>query len=223
MIDPDSELGARYQSVMTNPDWYQTNIPCQVGCPAHTAVSTYIGLISQARFDEAYLLNREANVVPGVLGRTCARPCEPVCRRNKIDGKPIAICWLKRAAADHREYRHHAEQPPITKDQIVAVIGAGSAGLAAARDLREMGYPVTIYDDYPTGGGVMVNGIPIWRLPRNVTREESAKKMANFGVEVGTTTRGGRDGLLPHLHPLRCREGLRHVPPLQGRNAFRRV
>ena len=131
MIDPDSELGPRYQSIMTNPDWYQTNIPCQVGCPAHTDVSTYIGLISQARFDEAYLLNRKANVVPGVLGRTCARPCEPVCRRNKIDGKPIAICWLKRAASDHREYRHHAEQPPVTKEKQVAVVGAGSAGLAA--------------------------------------------------------------------------------------------
>jgi NADPH-dependent glutamate synthase beta subunit-like oxidoreductase len=127
MIDPDSELGERYQSIAANPDWYQTNIPCQVGCPAHTDVSTYIGLISQARFDEAYLLNRKANVVPGVLGRTCARPCEPVCRRNKIDGKPIAICWLKRAAADHREYRHHAEQPPITTreecDEYMADIG----------------------------------------------------------------------------------------------------
>src|SRR5947209_3150302 len=132
MFDPDSELGARYQSIIANPDWYQTNIPCQVGCPAHTDVSTYIGLISQARFDEAYLLNRNANVVPGVLGRTCARPCEPVCRRNKVDGKPIAICWLKRAAADHREYQHRAERPPVTKDKTVGVVGAGSAGLAAA-------------------------------------------------------------------------------------------
>src|SRR5229473_6783439 len=123
MIDPDRELEARYQSIATTPDWYQTNIPCQVGCPAHTDVATYIGLISQARFDEAYLLNRKCNIVPGVLGRTCARPCEPVCRRNKIDGKPIAICWLKRAAADHREYRHHAEQPPLTKDKKVADIG----------------------------------------------------------------------------------------------------
>ncbi len=199
MIDPDSELGERYQSVTANPDWYQTNIPCQVGCPAHTDVATYIGLISQARFDEAYLLNRQANVVPGVLGRTCARPCEPVCRRNKIDGKPIAICWLKRAASDHREYRHHAEQPPVTKDKKVAVIGAGSAGLAAARDLREMGYPVTIYDDYPTGGGVMVNGIPIWRLPRNVTREECDEYMADIGVEVRYNTRVGRDVLLTDL------------------------
>ncbi len=193
MIDPDRELEARYQSVTVTPDWYQTNIPCQVGCPAHTDVSTYIGLISQARFDEAYLLNRKANVVPGVLGRTCARPCEPVCRRNKIDGKPIAICWLKRAASDHREYRHHAERPPLTKEKKVAIVGAGSAGLACARDLREMGYPVTIYEQYPTGGGVMVNGIPVWRLPRDVTREECDEYMEDLGVEVKYNIRVGRD------------------------------
>lgn len=199
MIDPDSELQPRYQSTITTPDWYQTNIPCQVGCPAHTDVSTYIGLISQARFDEAYLLNRKANVVPGVLGRTCARPCEPVCRRNKIDGKPIAICWLKRAAADHREYRHHAACPPVTKDKKVAVIGAGSAGMACARDLREMGYPVTIYEQYPTAGGVMVNGIPVWRLPRSVTTEECDEYMADLGIEVKYNTRVGRDVQLTDL------------------------
>jgi NADPH-dependent glutamate synthase beta subunit-like oxidoreductase len=199
MIDPDSELGARYESVVANPDWYQTNIPCQVGCPAHTDVSTYIGLISQARFDEAYLLNRKANVVPGVLGRTCARPCEPVCRRNKVDGKPIAICWLKRAASDHREYRHHAARPPITKNKKVAVVGAGSAGLACARDLREMGYPVTVFDDYPTAGGVMVNGIPVWRLPRQVTYEECDEYMDDLGVEMRLNTRVGRDIMLTDL------------------------
>jgi NADPH-dependent glutamate synthase beta subunit-like oxidoreductase len=195
MIDPDREMEERYRSITVTPDWYQTNIPCQVGCPAHTDVSTYIGLISQARFDEAYLLNRKANVVPGVLGRTC----EPVCRRNKIDGKPIAICWLKRAAADHREYRHHAERPPVTRDKKVAVVGAGSAGLACARDLREMGYPVTIYEQYPTGGGVMVNGIPIWRLPRDVTREECDEYMEDIGVEVKYNTRVGRDVKLSDL------------------------
>ncbi|GCE48634.1 NADPH-dependent glutamate synthase beta subunit-like oxidoreductase [Thermosporothrix hazakensis] len=199
MIDPDSELEPRYQSVITTPDWYQTNIPCQVGCPAHTDVATYIGLISQARFDEAYLLNRRANVVPGVLGRTCARPCEPVCRRNKVDGKPIAICWLKRAAADHREYRHHADPPPITKDKKVAIVGAGSAGLACARDLREMGYPVTIYEQYPVAGGVMINGIPVWRLPREITREECDEYMEDLGVEVKYNTRVGRDVQLTDL------------------------
>lgn len=199
MIDPDSELEARYRSIVTTPDWYQTNIPCQVGCPAHTDVATYIGLISQARFDEAYLLNRKCNVVPGVLGRTCARPCEPVCRRNKIDGKPIAICWLKRAAADHREYRHHAERPPITKEKKVAIVGAGSAGLACARDLREMGYPVTMYEADPVAGGVMVNGIPIWRLPRTVTYEECNEYMDDLGVEVNYNTRVGRDVMLTDL------------------------
>src|SRR5947209_4538246 len=199
MIDPDSELEPRYQSVITTPDWYQTNIPCQVGCPAHTDVATYIGLISQARFDEAYLLNRKCNIVPGVLGRTCARPCEPVCRRNKIDGKPIAICWLKRAAADHREYRHRAERPPITKEKKVAIVGAGSAGLACARDLREMGYPVTIYEADPVAGGVMVNGIPVWRLPRSVTFEECNEYMDDLGVEVRYNTRVGRDVQLTDL------------------------
>ncbi|HEX7733402.1 MAG TPA: FAD-dependent oxidoreductase [Ktedonobacteraceae bacterium] len=193
MIDPDSELAPRYQSITTTPDWYQTNIPCQVGCPAHTDVSTYIGLISQARFDEAYLLNRKANVVPGVLGRTCARPCEPVCRRNKIDGKPIAICWLKRAAADHREFRHQVSAPPVTKEKKVAIVGAGSAGLACARDLREMGYPVTLFESEPVAGGVMINGIPVWRLPRRVTSEETTEYMQDLGVDARYNTRVGRD------------------------------
>jgi NADPH-dependent glutamate synthase beta subunit-like oxidoreductase/ferredoxin len=222
MIDPDRELEARYESVDVTPDWYQTNIPCQVGCPAHTDVATYIGLISQARFDEAYLLNRKCNIVPGVLGRTCARPCEPVCRRNKIDGKPIAICWLKRAASDHREYRHHAERPPITKDKKVAIVGAGSAGLACARDLREMGYPVTIYDEYPTAGGVMVNGIPVWRLPRSVTYEECDDYMNDLGVELVMNTRVGRDiqitDLLKQFDAVYLAAGCYIPNPLTGPN-----
>ncbi len=193
LLDQDRELEPRYQSVPTTPDWYQTNIPCQVGCPAHTDVATYIGLIAQARFDEAYLLNRRSNVVPGVLGRTCARPCEPVCRRNKIDGKPVAICWLKRACADHRELSHRVAPPPTTREKSVAIVGAGSAGLACARDLREMGYPVAIYEAEPVAGGVMVNGIPVWRLPRRVTYEETTQYLADLGVEMHYNTRVGRD------------------------------
>ena len=119
MIDPDSELEPRYQSVIAPPDWYQTNIPCQVGCPAHTDVATYIGLISQARFDEAYLLNRKANVVPGVLGRTCARPCEPVCRRNKIDGKPSGFNHFGFGVEDNEEIIRRFEEkgyrPPLKR------------------------------------------------------------------------------------------------------------
>ncbi|HLW02836.1 MAG TPA: FAD-dependent oxidoreductase [Ktedonobacterales bacterium] len=197
--DTENQEEFKYESESWEPDWYKTNIPCQVGCPAHTDVSTYIGLISQGRFDEAYLLNRNANVVPGVLGRTCARPCEPVCRRNKIDGRQVSICWLKRAAADHREYQHRAEKPPTTKSKTVAIIGAGSAGLGAARDLRLMGYPVTIYDSYPTGGGMMVGGIPIWRLPRDVTLEECDEYMQDLGVELVMNTTVGKDIALTDL------------------------
>lgn len=199
MIDPDADLDMLYRSEEVNPDWYKTNIPCQVGCPARTDVSNYIGLISQGRFDEAYVLNRRSNVVPGVLGRTCARPCEPVCRRNKIDGKPVSICWLKRASHDHREYRHLPERPKVTKDQKVAVIGAGSAGIAAARELAEMGYPVTVYDSYPAPGGMMVGGIPVWRLPREVTQEECDEYLDALGVEVKLNTAIGKDIQLTDL------------------------
>jgi NADPH-dependent glutamate synthase beta subunit-like oxidoreductase len=189
-----------YRSEVAEPDWYKTNIPCQVGCPAHTDVSTYIGLISQGRFDEAYLINRRCNVVPGVLGRTCAKPCEPVCRRNKIDGKPVAICWLKRAAHDHREYRHLPEKPQVKyPDSKVAIVGAGSAGLAAARDLAELGYPITVYDSYAVAGGMMVGGIPIWRLPREVTHEECDEYMDALGVEMKFNTTVGRDIQLTDL------------------------
>jgi NADPH-dependent glutamate synthase beta subunit-like oxidoreductase len=198
-LDPDKGLSEVYFSEEAEPDWYKTNIPCQVGCPAHTDVANYIGLISQGRFDEAYLLNRQCNVVPGVLGRTCARPCEPVCRRNKIDGNQVAICWLKRAAHDHREFRHLPARPKVTKDKKVAIIGGGSAGVACARELAEMGYPVTIYDMYPALGGMMIGGIPIWRLPREVTREETDEYMEALGVEVMLNTRVGRDVQLTDL------------------------
>lgn len=199
MEELDQALEPRYRSEVAEPDWYKTNIPCQVGCPAHTDVATYIGLISQGRFDEAYLINRRCNVVPGVLGRTCARPCEPVCRRNKIDGKPVSICWLKRAAHDHREYRHLPEKPAITKSQKVAIVGAGSAGVACARDLAEMGYAITLYDTYAVGGGMMVGGIPIWRLPREVTHEETDEYMEALGVEMKFNTTIGRDVQLTDL------------------------
>ena len=198
-LDPDVGQEPRYFSEETEPDWYKTNIPCQVGCPAHTDVANYIGLISQGRFDEAYVLNRQCNVVPGVLGRTCARPCEPVCRRNKIDGKQVSICWLKRAAHDHREFRHLPARPKITKTKKVAIIGAGSAGIACARELAERGYPVTIFDTYAAPGGMMVGGIPVWRLPREVTREECDEYLDALGVAVRLNTTVGRDVQLTDL------------------------
>ncbi|HEY8324345.1 MAG TPA: FAD-dependent oxidoreductase [Ktedonobacterales bacterium] len=199
MLDQDADLDLLYQTEIADPDWYKTNIPCQVGCPARTDVSNYIGLISQGRFDEAYVLNRRSNVVPGVLGRTCARPCEPVCRRNKVDGKPVSICWLKRASHDHREYRHLPERPKVTRTEKIAVIGAGSAGVACARELAEMGYPVTVFDMYPAPGGMMVGGIPVWRLPREVTQEEIDEYLDALGVEVKLNTFVGKDVQLTDL------------------------
>ncbi len=199
MLDQDADLGLLYQSEIADPDWYKTNIPCQVGCPARTDVSNYIGLISQGRFDEAYVLNRRSNVVPGVLGRTCARPCEPVCRRNKVDGKPVSICWLKRSAHDHREYRHLPERPAVTKSEKIAIIGAGSAGVACARELAEQGYPVTVFDMYPAPGGMMVGGIPVWRLPREVTQEEIDEYLDALGVEMRLNTIVGKDVQLTDL------------------------
>jgi NADPH-dependent glutamate synthase beta subunit-like oxidoreductase len=120
-----------------------------------------------------------------------AHPAEK--KQHKIDGKPVAICWLKRACADYREFRHHTTSPPTIKEKSVAVVGAGSAGLACARDLRERGYPVTMYEAEPVAGGVMVNGIPLWRLPRQVTYEETTKYMYDLGVEVHYNTHIGRD------------------------------
>jgi len=199
MIDPDAFEDQLYQSEEVGADWYKTNIPCQVGCPARTDVANYIGLISHGSFDEAYLLNRRSNVVPGVLGRTCARPCEPVCRRNKIDGKPVTICWLKRASHDHRQYRLLPERPAVTKSQKIAIVGAGSAGIAAARDLAELGYPVTVYEMYPIPGGTMISGIPIWRLPREVTHEEVDEYLEALGVEVKLNMRLGTDIQLTDL------------------------
>jgi NADPH-dependent glutamate synthase beta subunit-like oxidoreductase len=134
-----------------------------------------------------------------VLGRTCARPCEPVCRRNKVDGKPVSICWLKRAAHDHREYRYLPDRPAVTKSEKIAIIGAGSAGVACARELAEMGYPVTVFDMYPAPGGMMVGGIPVWRLPREVTQEEIDEYLEALGVEVKLNTFVGKDVQLTDL------------------------
>ena len=106
---------------------------------------------------------------------------------------PVSICWLKRASHDHREYRHLPERPKVTKSQKVAVIGAGSAGVGCARELAEMGYPVTIYDMYPAPGGMMVGGIPVWRLPREVTHGRVRRVLDALGVEVKLNTTIGRD------------------------------
>ena len=172
-----------------NPDYYHRVVDCQWACPAHTNVPEYIRLIAQNRFTEAYLLNRESNVFPGILGRTCDRPCEPACRRGRIDGKPVAICRLKRVAADHRgEVKHLLPQAPRDKNgKKIALIGAGPASLTVANDLVPLGYEVTIFEKQPRPGGLMRINIPAFRLPEPVLDEEIAY-ILDMGVDVRYNT-----------------------------------
>ena len=157
-----------------NPDYYHRVVDCQWACPAHTNVPEYIRLIAQGRFTDAYMLNRESNVFPGILGRTCDRPCEPACRRGRIDGKPVAICRLKRVAADNRgEVKHLLPRAPAEKNgKRVALIGAGPASLTVANDLVPLGYSATIFEKLPRPGGLMRVNIPAFRLPEQVLDEE---------------------------------------------------
>jgi NADPH-dependent glutamate synthase beta subunit-like oxidoreductase/ferredoxin len=160
-------------------------VDCQWACPAHTNVPEYIRLIAQGRYTEAYLVNRQSNVFPGILGRTCDRPCEPACRRTRVDGKPVAICRLKRVAADHRdEVRHLLPKAPAVKNgKRVALIGAGPASLTLANDLMPLGYHVTIFEKLPRPGGLMRINIPAFRLPEQVLDEEIGY-IVDMGVEV---------------------------------------
>jgi NADPH-dependent glutamate synthase beta subunit-like oxidoreductase len=158
----------------SNPDYYHKVVDCQWACPAHTDVPNYIRLIAQGRFSDAYMLNRESNVFPGILGRVCDRPCEPACRRSRIEEKPVAICRLKRVAADHRDdIRDRLPQAPKKKNgKRVALVGAGCASLTVANDLLPLGYEVTIFEALATTGGLMRTNIPQFRLPPKVLDEE---------------------------------------------------
>jgi formate dehydrogenase beta subunit len=172
-----------------NPDYYHRVVDCQWACPAHTNVPEYIRLIAQGRFTDAYMLNRESNVFPGILGRTCDRPCEPACRRGRLDGKPVAICRLKRVAADNRgEVKHLLPQaPPEKNGKKVALIGAGPASLTVANDLMPLGYAVTIFERLPRPGGLMRINIPAFRLPEQVLDEEISY-IVDMGVDVRYNT-----------------------------------
>ncbi|MEO7270663.1 MAG: FAD-dependent oxidoreductase, partial [Vicinamibacterales bacterium] len=172
-----------------NPDYYHRVVDCQWACPAHTNVPEYIRLIAQGRFTDAYMVNRESNVFPGILGRTCDRPCEPACRRGRIDGKPVAICRLKRVAADHRgEIDHLLPRAPEQKNgKRVALIGAGPASLTVANDLMPLGYEVTILEKLPQPGGLMRVNIPAFRLPEQVLDEEIGY-ITGMGVDVRYNT-----------------------------------
>ena len=147
---------------VADPQYYHKVVDCQWGCPAHTNVPEYIRLIAQGRYTEAYLLNRESNVFPGILGRTCDRPCEPACRRTRLDGEAVAICRLKRVASDLRDdvSEHLPRVPAVKNGKRIACVGSGPASLTVANDLIPLGYEVTIFEKQDRPGGLMWSNIP---------------------------------------------------------------
>ena len=169
---------------ISNPEYFHQVVDCQWACPAHTPVPEYIRLIAAGKYTDAYMINWVSNVFPGILGRTCDRPCEPACRRGRTDEKPVAICRLKRVAADYRgEIGHLLPEIPREKNgKRIACVGAGPASLAVARDLLPLGYEVVIYEAEKKGGGMMRSQIPAFRLPLGVLEEE-VDIILDFGVE----------------------------------------
>ena len=172
---------------VSDPQHYHRVVDCQWACPAHTDVPEYIRLIALGQYTEAYMLNRWSNVFPGILGRTCDRPCEPACRRTRLDEEPVAICRLKRVTADLRDdVTHLLPRIPEKKNgKKVLLIGAGPASLTVANDLMPLGYQVTIYEKLEQAGGLMWNNIPQFRLPPRVLNEE-IDMILDMGVDLKT-------------------------------------
>ena len=212
------------------PDYFHKVVDCQWACPAHTPVPEYIRLVAAGRYADAYMINWESNVFPGILGRVCDRPCEPACRRGRVDKEPVAICRLKRIAADLKEdIRPRLPQVPTEKNgKKIACVGAGPASLTVARDLAVLGYQITVFDNGRSAGGMMRSQIPKFRLPDSVIDEEcdyiiglgvetrlnhwvgSLREMLTDGwdaVFIGTGAPRGRDADIPgrqeaaaHIH-----------------------
>ena len=168
-----------------DPEYFHKVVDCQYACPAHTPVPEYIRLIAEGKYSEAYMVNWESNVFPGILGRTCDRPCEPACRRGRIEEEPVAICRLKRVAADNKDdvKVYMPKIPSKGNGKKVALIGGGPSALTVARDLAPLGYEIHLYDDQNAGGGMMRSQIPSFRLPTDVLNEE-----VNYILDMGVHT-----------------------------------
>ncbi|MFO1524005.1 MAG: FAD-dependent oxidoreductase, partial [Kiritimatiellia bacterium] len=182
-------------------DWFAKNVPCQAACPAGTDIPGYLDAVARGDLDAAYRINLADNVFPAVLGRVCTRPCEPACRHGWPGlGEPVAVCFAKRSSDDFRARTGPVVLPPLFADsgKRVAVIGAGAAGLAAARDLRRLGHAVTVYEQHTAAGGMMVQGIPAFRLPRDVVEREIAQ-IGAAGVVIRCGVEIGRDLSLDQL------------------------
>jgi formate dehydrogenase (NADP+) beta subunit len=170
---------------ISNPEYFHKVVDCQHACPAHTPVPEYIRLIAEGKYTEAYMINWDSNVFPGILGRTCDRPCEPACRRGRVEEAPVAICRLKRVAADNKgDVKSLMPQGPFKPNgKKIALIGAGPASLTVARDLAPLGYEIHLFDEQIKGGGFMVSQIPSFRLPVTVLDEE-----VNYILDLGIHT-----------------------------------
>jgi formate dehydrogenase beta subunit len=176
-----------------NPDYFHKVVDCQWACPAHTQVPEYIRLIAAGRYSDAYMVNWHSNVFPGILGRTCDRPCEPACRRGRVEEEnatkpePVAICRLKRVAADYKDNDDIKKRIDVNKKtrsngKRIVCIGAGPASLTVARDLAPLGYEVTVFDQDPRAGGMIWSQIPRFRLPLEVIDEE-----VNYILDLGVS------------------------------------
>lgn len=170
---------------INDPEYFHKVVDCQYACPAHTPVPEYIRLIAEGRYTEAYMINWDSNVFPGVLGRTCDRPCEPACRRGRLEQEPVAICRLKRVAADNRDdvIPFMPSGPFKPNGKRIALIGGGPASLTVARDLAPLGYEVHLFDEQKLGGGFMRSQIPAFRLPEHVLNDE-----VNYILRLGIHT-----------------------------------
>jgi formate dehydrogenase (NADP+) beta subunit len=189
VMEPLPRTGMKPTDI-SNPEYFHKVVDCQYACPAHTPVPEYIRLIAEGKYADAYMINWHSNVFPGVLGRTCDRPCEPACRRGRLeDQQPVAICRLKRVAADNKsDISHRLPKPAAQKNgKRIALIGAGPASLAVARDLLPLGYTCVLYDADPFAGGMMRTQIPKFRLPESVLDEE-----CNYILALEPETRFGQ-------------------------------
>jgi NADPH-dependent glutamate synthase beta subunit-like oxidoreductase len=173
---------------ISNPDYFHKVVDCQWACPAHTPVPEYIRLIAAGRYSDAYMVNWKSNVFPGILGRTCDRPCEPACRRGRVEKEPVAICRLKRVAADFKDdIRGRLPRPVAHRNgKRIALVGGGPASLTVARDLAPLGYTCVVIDQDPKSGGMMRTQIPKFRLPETVIDEE-----CDYILGMGIEFRGG--------------------------------
>ncbi len=171
-----------------DPNYFHKVVDCQWACPAHTPVPEYIRLIAQGRYSDAYMINWKSNVFPGILGRTCDRPCEPACRRGRVEKDPVAICRLKRVAADYKDdvTARMPKKARVRNGKRVALVGGGPASLTVARDLAPLGYDCVVFDADPKAGGMMRTQIPKFRLPDSVIDEETG-----YILDLGIDFRGG--------------------------------